>query len=158
MCAMFARQRTVALSQSTGGARSQETAPPCAPTVGLCLWPYGGPRGGGLFRMSEVPLYLCPPFSCDQTVARSKVDEFVPHRQHVDSRIYMHSRALASCRKATRAGDAKYSRSNGPRWARPTLGPRTTPPVCQSLFFSTLVTGPRRSLSLKLSDKRVYEP
>ena len=25
-------------------------------------------------------------------------------------------------------------------------------------FFFTLVTGPRRSLSLKLSDKRVYEP
>ena len=25
-------------------------------------------------------------------------------------------------------------------------------------FFSTLVTGPRRSLSLKLSDTRVYEP
>jgi len=26
------------------------------------------------------------------------------------------------------------------------------------LFFCTLVTGPRRSLSLKLSDTRVYEP
>ena len=26
------------------------------------------------------------------------------------------------------------------------------------LFFFTLVTGPRRSLSLKLSDTRVYEP
>ena len=25
-------------------------------------------------------------------------------------------------------------------------------------FFSTLVTGPRRSVSLKLSDTRVYEP
>jgi len=25
--------------------------------VGLCLGPYGGPRGGGLFLMSEVPLY-----------------------------------------------------------------------------------------------------
>ena len=39
-----------------------------APTVGLCLGPYGGPREGGLFLMSEVPLYrpdcavscLCP--------------------------------------------------------------------------------------------------
>ena len=28
----------------------------------------------------------------------------------------------------------------------------------QSFFFFTLVTGPRRSLSLKLSDTRVYEP
>ena len=27
-----------------------------------------------------------------------------------------------------------------------------------SFFFFTLVTGPRRSLSLKLSDARVYEP
>jgi len=26
-------------------------------TVGLCLGPYGGPRGGGVFLMSEVPLY-----------------------------------------------------------------------------------------------------
>jgi len=26
------------------------------------------------------------------------------------------------------------------------------------IFFFTLVTGPRRSLSLKLSDTRVYEP
>ena len=30
--------------------------PPQDPTVGLCLGPYGGPRGG-LFLMSEVPLY-----------------------------------------------------------------------------------------------------
>ena len=30
--------------------------------------------------------------------------------------------------------------------------------VCQFFFFFTLVTGPRRSLSLKLSDTRVYEP
>ena len=29
---------------------------------------------------------------------------------------------------------------------------------CQVFFFFTLVTGPRRSLSLKLSDARVYEP
>ena len=28
----------------------------------------------------------------------------------------------------------------------------------QVFFFFTLVTGPRRSLSLKLSDTRVYEP
>ena len=26
------------------------------PTVGLCLVPWGGPRGWGLFLMSEVPL------------------------------------------------------------------------------------------------------
>jgi len=29
---------------------------------------------------------------------------------------------------------------------------------CDTHFFFTLVTGPRRSLSLKLSDTRVYEP
>ena len=27
------------------------------PTGGLCQGPYGGPRGGGLFRLSEVSLY-----------------------------------------------------------------------------------------------------
>jgi len=32
--------------------------PPSTPTVGLCLGPYGGPAGGLLFLMSEVPLYL----------------------------------------------------------------------------------------------------
>jgi len=40
---------------------------------------------------------------------------------------------------------------------------RETPPSLQDLeafffFFFTLVTGPGRSLSLKLSDTRVYEP
>ena len=30
--------------------------------------------------------------------------------------------------------------------------------ACVFFFFFTLVTGPRRSLSLKLSDTRVYEP
>ena len=27
-------------------------------TAGLCLEPYGGPRGGGRFLMSEVPLKM----------------------------------------------------------------------------------------------------
>ena len=27
-------------------------------TVGLCLGPYAGPEGGGLFLVSHVPLYL----------------------------------------------------------------------------------------------------
>jgi len=30
--------------------------------------------------------------------------------------------------------------------------------ILRILFFFTLVTGPRRSLSLKMSDTRVYEP
>ena len=40
------------------------------------------------------------------------------------------------------------------------LGPRRDrrSPAGLLLFFFTLVTGPRRSLSLKLSDTRVYEP
>ena len=25
--------------------------------MGICLWPYIGPSGGGLFLLSEVPLY-----------------------------------------------------------------------------------------------------
>ena len=33
---------------------------PLDPTVGLCLGLYVGPRGGGLFLMSEVPLYHPP--------------------------------------------------------------------------------------------------
>ena len=33
----------------TGVLRSYETAPPYHPTAGLCLGPYGGPRGGGGF-------------------------------------------------------------------------------------------------------------
>ena len=32
-------------------------APPLEPTAGLWLGPYGSPRGGGRFLMSEVPLY-----------------------------------------------------------------------------------------------------
>ena len=40
----------------TGVPRSEETAPHSDPTVGMCLGPYGGPRGGGLCLMSEVPL------------------------------------------------------------------------------------------------------
>jgi len=34
---------------------------------------------------------------------------------------------------------------------------RTVPPF-KTFFFCTLLTGPRRSLSLKLSDTKVYEP
>ena len=39
----------------TGVSRSYETAPPKDPTAGLCLGPNGGPRGGLLFLMREVP-------------------------------------------------------------------------------------------------------
>ena len=35
---------------------------------------------------------------------------------------------------------------------------RRIPPALSVFFFFTLVTGPTRSLSLKLSDTRVYEP
>jgi len=37
----------------------------------------------------------------------------------------------------------------------PSPGPHA---ICVFFFFFILVTGPRRSLSLKLSDTRVYEP
>ena len=39
----------------TGVPRSQETASPWDPTVGPCLGPYGGSRGGGV-PMGKVPL------------------------------------------------------------------------------------------------------
>ena len=41
---------------STGEPRPKETAPTSDHSVGLCLGPYGGPRGV-LFLMSEIPLY-----------------------------------------------------------------------------------------------------
>ena len=34
-----------------------KTSSPMTLKGGLYLWSYGGPRGGGLFLMSEVPLY-----------------------------------------------------------------------------------------------------
>ena len=37
-------------------------------------------------------------------------------------------------------------------------GSGVLPPLLLLFFFFTLVTGPGRSLSLKLSDRRVYEP
>ena len=42
---------------STGVLCSKETAPSEGPTMGVYLGSYGDPRGGGLFHMSEVPLY-----------------------------------------------------------------------------------------------------
>ena len=33
------------MAYSTGVPRAKETAAPEGPTVCLCLWPYGGPRG-----------------------------------------------------------------------------------------------------------------
>jgi hypothetical protein len=42
---------------TTGVPCSQEIAPPWDPAVALCLGPYGGPRGGGRFLGSKVPLY-----------------------------------------------------------------------------------------------------
>ena len=35
---------------------SQDNPPSWEPTVGLYLGSYGGPMGGGLFLMNEVPL------------------------------------------------------------------------------------------------------
>ena len=42
---------------TSGVPLSYETTPPWDPTVSSCLGPYGGPRRGELFLMSEVPLY-----------------------------------------------------------------------------------------------------
>jgi len=49
-------------------------------------------------------------------------------------------------------GQAAHHRGHSREGHRPHL----QVPLC--LFFFTLVTGPRRSLSLKVSDTRVYEP
>ena len=42
----------------TGVPRPQEPPPSSDPTVGLYLGSYGGPKGGGLFLMSEVQALL----------------------------------------------------------------------------------------------------
>jgi len=42
---------------ATGVPRSQESASSWDPAVGLCLAPYGGPRGRRRFLKSEVPLH-----------------------------------------------------------------------------------------------------
>ena len=74
--------------------------------------------------------------------------------------------------------DRYYHQHGGNNGPRPLLPPTRTPneavsehdlerghmhftynrPLPAVLFFFTLVTGPRRSLRLKLSDARVYEP
>ena len=45
-------------SRNAGVPRSQETTASLDPTVALYLGPYGGPKKGGQFLMSEVPLYM----------------------------------------------------------------------------------------------------
>ena len=41
---------------TTGIPRSQETAFSQDPIVGLCLGPYGGPRGGAVFNEQGTPV------------------------------------------------------------------------------------------------------
>jgi len=57
--------------------------------------------------------------------------------------------AMVVAKRAPRAGTYHYF-VRGQR--------EVPPPPCMSAFFFTLVTGPRRSLSLELSDTRVHEP
>ena len=57
-----ARERALELTQlwnrrSIGVPRSEETAPPQDPTVGLCLGPYGGTRGYGFFYERGAPVH-----------------------------------------------------------------------------------------------------
>ena len=56
----------------TGVPRSQETAPPQDPSVGLYLGPYGGPKGGGHFLMSEVSLYSLRPLQKSNPVTEDE--------------------------------------------------------------------------------------
>ena len=47
----------MSISERSSEARVRKNPPPSQdPTVGLNLGSYGGPKGGGLFLMSEVPL------------------------------------------------------------------------------------------------------
>ncbi|KAJ1478951.1 hypothetical protein T484DRAFT_2910247 [Baffinella frigidus] len=46
----------------TGGPRSVESASPWDPTVGLCLGPYGGPRGGVVSHERGTPVTQRWPF------------------------------------------------------------------------------------------------
>ena len=54
---------------------STEPAPLWDPTVGLYLGPYGGPKGGGGVRMSEVPLYFTGVWSSDRVQRPGKCAE-----------------------------------------------------------------------------------
>jgi len=56
-------------------------------------------------------------------------------------------------------GDRACARGDGLRSSRPVSPPGVNGPGARRIFFFfTLVIGPRRSLSLKLSDTQVYEP
>jgi hypothetical protein len=44
------------VSGITGAPRSQETAFPQDPSVGLCLWPYGNPRGAAVSCERGAPV------------------------------------------------------------------------------------------------------
>ena len=48
--------RRIRQARLQGYLAHKEMHPPQDPTVGICLRPYGGPRGEGQFFMSEVPL------------------------------------------------------------------------------------------------------
>ena len=45
---------------SAGVPRSQETAFPQDPAVGLCLGPFGGPRGGAVSYERGTPILIAP--------------------------------------------------------------------------------------------------
>ena len=62
MCRLPEKKETIANVDSAGATGipcSCESASSQDHTVGLCLGPYGGPRGGQ-FLMSEVALYCKP--------------------------------------------------------------------------------------------------
>ena len=51
--------RSNAANGGRGVPRSKETAPPQDPPVGLCLGPYGGPRGGGVVSDERGTPVVC---------------------------------------------------------------------------------------------------
>jgi len=75
------RKGTVVLTRDTGVPRLKP-ANPEDPTVEPCLGSYGGPRGGGRFLMSEVPLYR-----------EDKTDALEHHTNHVHRMYFKPGRA-----------------------------------------------------------------
>ena len=79
-------------------------------SLGLCIWPYGGPRGGVPFLMSEVPLYRGP--------WSARLEEKEP------SRMLCNAPICSAAHARTETGYAQAKISNPGTWIRKTLNPK----------------------------------
>jgi len=88
---------------------------------------------------------------------------YEPSLELTDTQVYEpYIRALLApwCpgRRRSGAGGGSGASSATARWSRAGRAACAPPATARFFFFLTRVTGPRRSLRLKLSDTRVYAP